>query len=501
MSFNSLKFLIFLVVVLILYYIIPNKFRWILLLVASYYFYMSWNAALIVLILITTITSYLSGIFIERTDNKNKKIFWLVFALVVSLGILIFFKYINFILSSVIGFLNLFSLNLDSVFLDLILPVGISFYTFQTLSYVIDVYRGEYKAEKHFGYFALFVSFFPQLVAGPIERADNLIPQLKDNHIFNMDDFLAGFRIILVGFFRKCVIADVCGVYVNNVFNNIGDANTLSIFLAGLLFAVEIYNDFAGYSDIATGCARMMGIKLTKNFDRPFLSQSFNEMWSRWHITLNNWFRDYIYLPLNYRAMGKKHVKLRVYFNLLFVFIISGLWHGASWTYVLWGLFNGILMLIDQLTKKPIQNFYKKHNLNRNAKALVFLRRFLIILVMSFTGYFFRSNSIEQFFELMGRFFTSFGFSIEYFKSSFNSLGLNLTGFIQIALTIASMILIYNFGQFKKEEEDTILPNIKVKTFNVLQYSCYVYTFVIIALSWIMLIKTNDISSFAYFQF
>ena len=255
MSFNSLEFLVFLPVVVLLYWLLPHKARWILLLVASYIFYMSWNVWLIGLILITTVTAYVAGIGIDRSENKKTKKIWLVATLVVCLGLLVFFKYINFILESVVGVIRLFDVKQDELVLNIILPVGISFYTFQTLSYVIDVYRGDFKAERHFGYFALYVSYFPQLVAGPIERPQNLLPQLKERHNIDENDMLTGAKWLLSGFFRKCVVADFCGIFVDKVYADLGGANALAVFIASALFLIQIYNDFAGYSEIALGSA------------------------------------------------------------------------------------------------------------------------------------------------------------------------------------------------------------------------------------------------------
>ena len=292
MNFNSLHFLIFLIVVVLLYWLLPHKMRWALLLVASYYFYMSWNVWLVFLILGTTIVSYGAGILISKTNNGALKKFYLITTLVVCLGVLFFFKYFDFLMGSVIDFLNLFSMNLDDFALNLILPVGISFYTFQTLSYVIDVYAGKFEAEKHFGYYALFVCYFPQLVAGPIERPGDLLPQLKKEHKFSSDDMAAGLRIMLYGFFLKCVLADFFGIFVNNVFGNLDKANSLAVFSAGLLFVLQMFGDFAGYSLIATGTARMMGVKLSRNFDRPYLATSYTDNFQSCHIKLTPWIKD-----------------------------------------------------------------------------------------------------------------------------------------------------------------------------------------------------------------
>ena len=298
MNFNSLSFLIFLPITVFLYWVLPHRFRWIMLLAASYFFYMSWNVWLGFLMFVTCLVAYLCSLLISRTEKKKVKKLGLAIAVVFCLGVLIFFKYINFLLENLTGVIRLFGGEIDDISLNILLPVGISFYTFQTLSYVIDVYRGDFEAEKHFGYFALFVSFFPQLVAGPIERPGKLLPQLKEERKFRKEYFTEGMEFLLIGFFRKCVLADMCGVFVNHVFADLSQANALSVTLAALLFFVQIYCDFAGYSEIAMGSARLMGMSLSRNFNKPLLSASYTEFFRRWHITLNQWFTQYVYIPL-----------------------------------------------------------------------------------------------------------------------------------------------------------------------------------------------------------
>ena len=351
MNFNSLHFLVFLPIVLCGYWLLPFRARWAWLLAASYYFYMSWNAELFFLILTTTVVSYLASIGIEKNPRFKKPL--LILTLVVCLGILVYFKYTGFLMNSFYGLWNYFTGETRVFTLDILLPVGISFYTFQTLSYVIDVYRGEFPAERHFGYYALFVSYFPQLVAGPIESAKNLLPQLKKRHYANEADFMAGLRILLCGFFRKCVVADFCGIYVNRIFAQIREASALTIFFGGALFCIQMYCDFAGYSEIATGAARMMGIRLMRNFNRPYLSTSYAEFFRRWHISLNRWFTSYVYIPLG----GSRYGKLRRMFNSTMVFFLCGLWHGANWTYVLWGLYAGFFVAVEGVLRKPFCSF------------------------------------------------------------------------------------------------------------------------------------------------
>lgn len=333
MLFNSLAFLLFLPIVFALYWLIPQKERWILLLVASYYFYMSWNPKYVVLILGTTLVSYVAGLLLEKTDKQQVKKMIVVIALIVSLGELFILKYFNFAFASVCSVLTHFSIHLSPITLQLMLPVGISFYTFQTLGYVIDVYRGDIKAEHHFGYYATFVSFFPQLVAGPIERTGNLLAQIKSTKKFNQSQAIDGTKVIVWGYFKKMVIADFISGFVDQIYGDLGDYTGFALVMAIFLFTIQIYCDFSGYSNIAQGSAKLLGIDLMTNFKSPYFSTSVKEFWRRWHISLSTWFRDYVYIPLGGSHCGK----MRQNINLLITFLVSGLWHGASWTFVFWG--------------------------------------------------------------------------------------------------------------------------------------------------------------------
>ena len=333
MLFNSLEYAVFLPTVFLLYWILPHKYRWIVLLVASYYFYMCWNVEYVFLILFTTVVSYVAAIFMEKANGKKERKTLLLFTAAASLWILFIFKYLNFVLESIRGMSGLLGINVSLWTVQILLPVGISFYTFQTLSYVIDVYRGKIKAERHFGYYASFISFFPQLVAGPIERTENLLPQIKEEHCFDSEKMKYGLKLMAFGFFKKLVIADGVSVYVDRIYNDLGSYQGFSLIAATVFFAIQIYCDFSGYSDIAIGTAELFGIRLMKNFDSPYFSCSIKEFWSRWHISLSSWFRDYVYIPLG----GNRCGKLRHSFNLLVTFLVSGLWHGANWTFLAWG--------------------------------------------------------------------------------------------------------------------------------------------------------------------
>ena len=488
MNFNSFEFLVFLPVVVLLYWILPHKVRWAMLLVASYVFYMSWNAWLIVLILITTVTAYGFALAIERTQNIRLKKLFLAITLIICLGLLIFFKYINFILESAVGVIRLFNVEQDSIVLNVILPVGISFYTFQTLSSVIDVYRGEYKAEKHFGYFALYVSYFPQLVAGPIERPQNLLPQLREEHTFSEEDILVGGKFLVSGFFRKCVVADFCGIFVNNVFANLGDSSGLAVFIASGLFLIQIYNDFAGYSEIALGSARLMGVKLSRNFDKPLVSTSFTEFFHRWHITLNQWFTQYVYRPLggNRKGVARKIV------NMLIVFALSGLWHGANWTFVLWGLTMGIMVSAETLLRKPFAKFCEKAKIDLENSSVKLIRQLIMLLLFTLCSVLFRSQNMLEAVVAYRQIFTAWGGM----EKAMSDLGMNGLQIIQLALFIFGMALLY---KLPREQETKPLALSREST--AVNVGVFVYGIMAIMLCWLGLLAMDDVSAFQYFQF
>ncbi len=347
MLFNSISFLLFFPIVCIVYFMIPAnqlRLRNVMLLLASYYFYMNWEPTYALLLLTSTLITYLAALGIEYFRTVRYRKLCLVSSLVLNLSILFLFKYYNFLAQNVEALLCRGGLGIDIPELQLLLPVGISFYTFQALGYSIDVYRGTTKAEHNFATYALFVSFFPQLVAGPIERSNNLLPQFKHKHAFDYNEAMIGLRMMVWGYFLKLVLADRCGIYVDSIFNNIDKHNGGSFLLASLLFPFQIYGDFAGYSLIAIGAARIMGFRLMENFRRPYFACSIGEFWHRWHISLSTWFKDYVYIPLG----GNRVPRLRQYFNLLVTFIVSGIWHGANWTFLCWGSLHGVLLCIEK---------------------------------------------------------------------------------------------------------------------------------------------------------
>lgn len=458
---------------------------------------MSWNPWLVFLILATTVTSYVSGLLMPKVKSIKLKKLLLAITIIVCLGILIYFKYFNFLLSTVINFLNLFSMNIHSVALDIILPIGISFYTFQTLSYVIDVYRGKFEPEKHFGYYALYVSFFPQLVAGPIERPETLLPQLKEKHTFNKEDFLVGIQLLAVGFFRKCVVADFCGVFVNHVYGDLLSANALAILASGALFMLQLYCDFGGYSEIAAGASRIMGIKLSKNFDKPFKETTLSRSMRHWHMTLTSWFTDYVYIPLG----GNRKGKFRQILNVFIVYLLCGLWHGANWTFALWGLFAAVIMTLENLIKKPVRSFASKHNIDYHKPWINIIRRIFVFMILVFSTFFFRAQNIQDIGTIYHQLFTTMGFGLDYFKNALTALDMRIIDIVELFLILLVMVKLYDlaydqpFISIDENNERIVLK----KTYGKV---VIVFLMIIaIALGWFMLISKDASSAFVYFQF
>lgn len=436
MLFNSLAFAIFLPIVFILYWTFPHKYRWALLLAASYYFYMSWNAKYVFLILLTTITSYFAAILLEKEEKPTKRKFILMITLLICLGMLFFFKYFDFAAISFVRLLNKFSLHLSPITVNVLLPVGISFYTFQTLSYVIDVYRKKIKPEHHIGIYATFISFFPQLVAGPIERTENLLPQIKTEKKFNYDEATYGLKLIAWGFFKKLSIADVLAVYVDKTYSSLSTCTGFDLISAVLFFTIQIYCDFSGYSDIAIGTAKLMGIHLMQNFKSPYFSKTVKEFWNRWHISLSTWFKDYLYIPLG----GNRCSKIRSYFNLMVTFLISGLWHGAGWTYVAWGGIHG--------TAQVFEKIFVSSNMRKNSKKLPqAISVFFVFIFCNFAWIFFRAENLTDACYIIGRFFSD-----QKNPSTFlhNTINLSMT---KLAIIICSLIIlgIYDCASLKTD--------------------------------------------------
>ena len=445
MSFNSIDFVIFFPIVVFVYFLIPQKAKNVWLLAASYYFYMCWNAEYALLILASTLITYFSAIVLERikkkTDEperkKRKAKAAVVWCIILNLGILFFFKYLNFARETVAAICSLFNITLNIPKVDILLPVGISFYTFQALSYTIDVYRDEIEAEKNFLKYALFVSFFPQLVAGPIERSKNLLPQLSEPQKFNYERFREGFFLMLWGFFLKLVIADKAGVFVDTVYADPETYTGYYLVVATVLFAVQIYCDFAGYSTIAVGAARILGISLTDNFDAPYLSLSISAFWKRWHISLTTWFREYLYIPIGGNRKGKR----REYINKLAVFLVSGLWHGADFSFVIWGGLNGAYQVIGEATKTIRDRIVTVLGLHRNTFAHKLLQTFITFSLICFSWIFFRAASLSEAAEIIRSIFTSNNIWI-LFDDSLYKCGLDIKNFWAVIGAIMVLLLV-----------------------------------------------------------
>jgi len=481
MLFNSLHFLVFFPIVITLYFSISHKYRWILLLFSSYYFYMSWKAEYIILIMISTIIDYIAGIQIHRSRAKRRKLTFLLLSLITNLGLLFAFKYFNFFSDSVRAVLAQFSIPLDPLTLKVLLPVGISFYTFQTLSYTIDIYRGKIKPQKHLGIFAVYVAFFPQLVAGPIERAKNLLPQLVKKQYFEYKRVTDGLKLMLWGFFKKIVIADHLAKTVDLVFNNVGDYTGISLWIAGIFFAFQIYCDFSGYSDIAIGAAQIMGIKLMDNFKRPYFSRSVSEFWKRWHISLSSWFRDYLYIPLG----GNRVAVPRWYINIFIVFLVSGLWHGANWTFVIWGALHGIYLITSIVTQKARDRFNNAIGLTKIPRVHNLLKIAVTFALVNIGWIFFRANSLTDAAYIFTHLFQGISFNIPTLDLGFGWVGL-----------VYSLIII-GFMEFIH----VIQEHIRMRQFLsnkplLMRWSIYL---IIIAL--IVLFGVFDKTEFIYFQF
>lgn len=394
MLFNSISFLIFLPIVYGLYWWIQSwenfkhtiSVQNLLLLIASYFFYAYWNIWFLGLLIFSTSLDYFSGLKIESSATNQHKKIWFWLSICINLGLLGLFKYFNFISINLSEMLGNFGWTYQPILLFIALPIGISFYTFHGLSYVIDIYHDKIKAEKNILNYSLFVCFFPLLVAGPIERAQHLIPQLVQRKVFNRAKTINGLQQMLWGFFKKIVIADNCAVFVNQIFSDYENLNSSSLFIGAVFFSFQIYGDFSGYTDIALGAARLFGIELFNNFSYPYFSKSINEFWKRWHISLTSWFRDYIYIPMG----GNRVNPIRKIINTIVVFLISGFWHGANWTYISWGFLNSIFILPKTLSQKT-----QSIDSNKIAiKVIGAIKMLLTFLTVSILWVFFRSKTV-----------------------------------------------------------------------------------------------------------
>jgi len=471
MLFNSFHFVFFFLIVTSLYFTIAHQWRWLLLLVSSCYFYMAFVPIYILILGFTIVVDYFAGIYIENAQGKRRKLF-LIISLIANIGVLAVFKYYNFINTNFSFLLHGFGLTNPIPYLSILLPIGLSFHTFQAMSYTIEVYRGHQKAERHFGIYSLYVMFYPQLVAGPIERPQNLLHQFREHHKFEYDRVVGGLKLMLWGIFKKLVIADRLAIYVNATYNNADHHNGTTLLLATVFFAFQIYCDFSGYSDIAIGSAQVMGFKLMTNFNRPYFARDISEFWKRWHISLSTWFKDYLYISMG----GNKVSVPRWYFNLFFVFLVSGLWHGANWTYIIWGALNGfylVFAIISQGFRKKINDFTGIGRLPGFHHALQILTTFALTC---FAWIFFRANNVTDAFMIVRKivefkgpvFFESpseliypfisiilllmIEFKMEYYKGDFSllsnkNLAVRFSSYALLILIIL-MLGVFDGGQF-----------------------------------------------------
>lgn len=481
MLFNSWQFAVFLPIVFALYWAMPHRYRWITLLAASYYFYMSAGAGFVALLIFTTAVSYAAAIWIEKAETRKRKKTILTIAVIACLLGLTVFKYLDFFFSSITSLLAAFTIKLNPITLKLALPLGISFYSFNVVSYITDVYRGKIAAERHFGIYALFVSYFPKMLAGPIERAGNLIPQIREERSFNYTQGISGMKLMLWGFFKKIVVADTLVVYADLVFDNMTQFSGFALALAALFFSIQIYCDFSGYSDIARGVSALMGIELMDNFRSPYFSSSIKEFWSRWHISLSTWFRDYVYIPLG----GNRVKKVRQYFNLMATFLVSGLWHGANWTFVFWGGIHGIAQVFEKLL--GIKTIKKKG-------GIVWLARALIVFLFATAAWvFFRAESFSDAIYLFANMFNGISSPINYLYNGFDDISMTMGGLVNfVVFMIPLTVYDYISARFDRDAGE-ILAEKNI----MLRWAIYV----LLGLLVVFLSQKGVAAEFVYMQF
>ncbi len=447
MLFSSIQFLIFFFIVTVLYFAIPHKVRWIWLLLTSYYFYMSWNPKYFVIIATSTLITYSSGFLIDKAnrihDEKrsvNLKRLWVFLSLLSNLGILVFFKYFNFFANSLVRVFSHLDISVHIPVVDYLLPVGISFYTFQALSYTIDVYRKDVKIEKNLGKYALYVSFFPQLLAGPIGKSKYMLHQYNEKHSFDYERIKNGLLLMLWGLIQKLVIADRLAILVNTVYKSPDNYKGLEIVIATVFYAFQIYCDFSAYSDMAIGAGEVLGYRLPKNFERPYFSKSIKEFWRRWHITLGAWFKDYLYFPLG----GNRCSKVRNYYNIIVVFIVCGLWHGATINFIIWGALHGIYQVTGEMLKPFKNSMMKVLNINPKGFSIKLFQVLVTFVLVDFAWIFFKAGTFTIAITLIKKMFY---FNPGIFSNgSIYKLGLAPMDFA-IAILSVGLILVVNMMQ------------------------------------------------------
>lgn len=473
MIYNSIPFAVFLPIIFILYWICPSKYRYLFLLAASFYFYMYMDPKYIFFLLGTVTVSYLLALALDSARDVFRKKLYLFIGILALIGVLALLKYSGFIIEIA---------GLPSPAIQFMLPVGISFYTFQTLGYLIDIYRGKYPAERHFGYYCLFVSFFPQILSGPIGRGDVLLPQLKKERTFDIYQASYGMKLMAVGYFKKLVVAGLLAPTVDKIYDNPESYVGLVYIIATFMFALQIYCDFSGYTDIAIGCAKLFGMELSENFKTPYFSRSIKEFWSRWHISLSTWFRDYLYIPLG----GKRVGKIRHCFNLMLTFLVSGLWHGAGINYILWGGIHGFYQIIETISGKNKKGREEKRNPLLNLFSV-----FLTFMAVCLAWVFFRADSVSHAWRIISLSFHEIGNPYNYFRTAVICLDMSYAYMIYLSIPIL-LLTIYDYASLKR---DVIAWISSRKPW--VRYPVYIFLLLII-----LLFSEKGVSTeFYYFQF
>ncbi len=473
MIYNSIPFAVFLPIIFILYWICPSKYRYLFLLAASFYFYMYMDPKYIFFLLGTVTVSYLLALALDSARDVFRKKLYLFIGILALIGVLALLKYSGFIIEIA---------GLPSPAIQFMLPVGISFYTFQTLGYLIDIYRGKYPAERHFGYYCLFVSFFPQILSGPIGRGDVLLPQLKKERTFEIYQASYGMKLMAVGYFKKLVVAGLLAPTVDKIYDNPESYVGLVYIIATFMFALQIYCDFSGYTDIAIGCAKLFGMELSENFKTPYFSRSIKEFWSRWHISLSTWFRDYLYIPLGGNRVGK----IRHCFNLMLTFLVSGLWHGAGINYILWGGIHGFYQIIETISGKN-----KKGREGKRNPLLNLFSVFLTFMAVCLAWVFFRADSVSHAWRIISLSFHEIGNPYNYFRTAIICLDMSYAYMIYLSIPIL-LLTIYDYASLKR---DVIAWISSRKPW--VRYPVYIFLLLII-----LLFSEKGVSTeFYYFQF
>jgi len=483
MLFNSFQFALFFPLVVFLYVVAPHRLRWVILLLASCVFYMAFIARYILILGFTIVIDYCAGLVIERSEGATRRR-WLIVSILANCGVLALFKYYGFFRENLAYIARALDWNYSLPALSIILPIGLSFHTFQAMSYTIEVYRGNQRAECHFGIFALYVMFFPQLVAGPIERPQNLLHQFHKRYQFDYEQTVGGLRLMLWGFFKKIAIADNAAIVAGEVFDHARSYHGAPLLIGVVMFAFQIYGDFSGYSDIARGAARILGFDLMRNFDCPYFAVSIPDFWRRWHISLSTWFRDYLYIPLggNRTSLWRRNV------NLLGVFLISGLWHGASWTFVLWGALHGFYVVVSRTTTEVRDRIYA--SFSRIAIVRPFVSAFITFMLVCVAWTFFRANRISDAFYMVGNMFVDLQYAGEDSAALLSRIALSPT---ELVLLLSGIVILL-FAEWMHEHHWS-LASLSIWPAPLRWAGYYAVVF------WLVFFGFAGTKQFIYFQF